>query len=285
MPLVKAKEMLLCAQAGSYAVPAFNAENMEMAQGLIKAAEDMRSPIILQTTPSTLRYGNPRLYQAIASALAADSDIPAALHLDHGDSNVLAARVIKAGYTSLMIDGSRLTFSENIKLTKQAVEMAASVGLTVEGELGKVGGKEDGMESGGLGYTDPDEAEVFVKETGVFSLAIGIGTSHGVYQKAPKLDLERISVISRRISNPLVLHGTSGLPDADVRECIRRGICKVNYATELRIAFTDGVRTSLSENPDAYDPKIYLKAGRQKVYEAARRLISLCGAEGKAERV
>ncbi|MCL2352706.1 MAG: class II fructose-bisphosphate aldolase [Firmicutes bacterium] len=282
MPLVSPREMILRAQAGGYAAPAFNAENMEMAQAVMQAAEEMRAPVILQTTSSTLRYGGAGLYAAIAGALASDAAIPAALHLDHGESFALAVRAVRAGYTSVMIDGSRLAFADNVALTRGVAEMAAAVGLPAEGELGKVGGKEDDAESSGPALTDPDEAAEFARETGVFSLAIGIGTSHGVYKGKPALDMERISAVARKISNPLVLHGTSGVPDADVRECIRRGICKVNYATELRIAFTDGVRAALAEHPDAFDPKVYLKEGRRRVYEAAKAVIAVCGAEGKA---
>ena len=282
MPLVSPKEMILRAQAGSYAIPAFNVENMEMAQAVIRAAEEMRSPVIMQTTPSTLRHGDPTLYRAIVKTLAMSATIPAAMHLDHGDCYALAVRAMRAGYTSLMIDGSRLPLQENIALTKKVTEMADAAGLPTEGELGKVGGKEDDMESAGPGYTDPDEAGAFVKETGVFSLAIGIGTSHGIYKGAPKLDMERVSVIAGKLSNPLVLHGASGVPDEDVRECVRRGMCKVNYATELRIAFTEGVKKALSDDPEAFDPKIYLKAGRQKVYEAVKLRIAVCGSDGRA---
>ncbi|MCL2462231.1 MAG: class II fructose-bisphosphate aldolase, partial [Defluviitaleaceae bacterium] len=228
------------------------------------------------------RYAAPAVFQAIGRALAESSAIPAAMHLDHGESYALAAQALRAGYTSLMIDGSHVSFAENAAITKKVAEMAAAVGVPVEGELGKVGGKEDDTEAAGPGYTDPDEAAEFARETGVFSLAIGIGTSHGVYQGTPKLDIERISVIARKISNPLVLHGTSGVPDGDVRECIRRGMCKVNYATELRIAFSDGVKAALAEKPEAFDPKFYMKAGRQRVYETAKLRITLCGADGKA---
>ena len=213
MPLVTVKEMMLSAQSGGYAVCAFNVENMEMAQAAIMAAEELHAPVILQTTPSTLKYGSTDLYFAIANALAKNTSIPVALHLDHGNSVGLCIKALRCGYTSVMIDGSHQPFEENITLTKKAVELCQAVDIPVEGELGKVGGKEDDVASDGPGYTDPDEAAEFVSRTGVFSLAIGIGTSHGVYAGPPILDIERVSRIAAKVSVPLVLHGTSGVSD------------------------------------------------------------------------
>lgn len=268
--------MVSAAKKGGYAVGAFNVENMEMAQAVILAAEEMDSPVILQTTPSTVRYGGIKLLGRMLAALAEDAKVPTAVHLDHGESFIMAATAIKNGYTSIMIDGSRLDFEKNINLTKKVGEVCGIFGIPLEAELGKVGGKEDDAESDGPGYTDPAEAAEFVKQTGVFSLAVGIGTSHGIYDGAPKLDIPRIGLIAEHIDIPLVLHGTSGLPDADVKACIRRGICKVNYATELRIEFTKGVKQAIAENPEAFDPKIYLSAGREKVKQTVKRRIAVC---------
>ncbi|MCL2099765.1 MAG: class II fructose-bisphosphate aldolase [Oscillospiraceae bacterium] len=270
------KEMLLTAQKNGYAVGAFNIENMETAQAVISAAEELNSPVILQTTPSTIRYGGIKLFRQMLASLAEDAKIPAAVHLDHGSDFELAVKAVHAGYTSVMIDGSQLDFEANTALTKRVAEFCGAVNIPVEAELGKVGGKEDDTESSGSCYTHPGEAAEFVKRTGIFSLAVGIGTSHGIYTGAPKINTDLVSDISKKIENPLVLHGTSGLPDTDVCECIKRGICKVNYATELRLAFTEGVREALTADPAAFDPKFYLGAGREKVKRAVKRCIEVC---------
>ena len=281
MPLVSAREIMLPAQRGRYAVGAFNIENMEMAQAVLEAAAELKAPVILQTTPSTLRYADMDQYFAIVQSLAKNSPVPAALHLDHGNSFEICVKALRAGYTSIMIDGSHSSFEENIAITKKVAEICLPLNIPVEAELGKVGGKEDDLFSDGPGYTDPDEAAEFVNQTKVFSLAIGIGTSHGVYPGPPILDKERVSVIAGKIPTPLVMHGTSGVPDEDVRECVQRGICKVNYATELRIAFSDGVKSYLRAKPDAFDPKEYLGEARRRVMEVARLRIRVCGSEGK----
>lgn len=280
MPLTTTTTMLQSAQKGGYAVGAFNAENMEMAQAILRAGEAMSAPVILQTTSGTLAYAPPEVFSGIGGALAKASKTPAALHLDHGSSFELAERAAHAGYTSLMIDGSTLPYDENIALTQRVVQMAS--GLPVEAELGTVGGKEDGHGAGGIAYTNPDEAADFVRRTGIQSLAVAIGTAHGVYKGEPRLDMDRLSAIRERVSVPLVLHGASGVPETSVRECIRRGICKVNYATELRIAFTSAVRAFLLENEGAIDPKQPMKAGREAVFRLVCDLIRLCGSEGRA---
>ena len=282
MSLVTVKEMMLAAQKDHYAVGAFNVENMEMAQAVIWAAEELRAPVILQTTSSTLKYADTDIFFGIVSALAKESAVPVALHLDHGSGFDLCLRAVHSGYTSVMIDGSHESFEKNIEITKAVADLGCAAGIPVEAELGKVGGKEDDVSSDGPGYTDPDEAAEFVNRTGVFSLAIGIGTSHGVYSGPPVLDKERISRIAEKVSVPLVLHGTSGVPDDDVRECVRRGMCKVNYATELRIAFSDGVKRYLAAKPAVIDPKEYLKAARECVGDVVRKRIQLCGCVGKA---
>lgn len=281
--LVTSKQMLLDAQAGGYAVGAFNIENMEMAQAAIAAAEALRSPILLQTTPGTLKYADAALYLANVRALAEAATVPVAMHLDHGSSFQQAMSVYRAGYTSIMIDGSKLPFEENIALTAKVAEVCHCGNVPVEAELGMVGGKEDGMEGGNMDiYTDPDQAAEFVQRTGVDFLAVGIGTAHGVYKGEPKLDVERLSQIRAKVSVPLVLHGTSGVPDDVVRDCIRRGICKVNYATDLRIAYTKAVRQTLENDPAIIDPKKFGAAGRKAVQACVEGRIRVCGSEGKA---
>ena len=277
MALVTSKELLLHAKENHYAVGAFNIENMEMARAVIDAAEALRAPVILQTTPSTVKYGELPVYTAIVTAMAQKAKIPVALHLDHGDSFELAARALKSGYTSIMIDGSHSPFEENIAVTKRVVDMCAPNGVPVEAELGKVGGKEDDLEAEGDLMTDPQEAVEFIKQTGIDSLAVAIGTAHGIYASTPKLDMERLSQINAVVDIPLVLHGASGVPDADVSECVRRGICKVNFATELRIAFTDGVKKVLSEKPDTFDPKPLGKAGQENIKKLVADKIKVCG--------
>ena len=276
--LVSPQSLLIAAQKGRYAVPAFNIENMEMAQAVMAAAEEMQSPIIIQTTPSSVRYANLRLFHGMVAALANRSPIPVALHLDHGESFDMCAEAVREGYTSIMIDGSHLGFEENIALTRRVVEAAG--GVAVEAELGKIGGKEDELECEGGNITDPQLAREFVERTGCFSLAVAIGTAHGLYKDAPRLDIGRLTEIRKLVDAPLVLHGCSGLADADVRHCIREGICKINFATELRIAYSDGVKQALLENPGAFDPKFYGKAGRENVKRLAMEKIVVSGSEG-----
>ena len=283
MALVTSKELLLDAQKNHYAIGAFNVENMEMVQAVIAAAEELSSPVIIQTTPGTLKYADPELYYANVAAAAKAARVPVVMHLDHGSSFDLAMRCFRAGYTSVMIDGSHDPFEQNIAVTKSVVDACHAAGVPVEAELGKVGGKEDDLDGGeGNGYTVPAEAAEFVVKTGVDSLAVAIGTAHGVYKGIPKLDLERISQIRQVVSVPLVLHGTSGVPDDTVRECIQRGMCKVNYATDLRIAFSNGVKEYLTANPDVYDPKKYCAKGRELVKQYVMQKILVCGSNGRA---
>jgi tagatose 1,6-diphosphate aldolase GatY/KbaY len=280
MPLVSSLEVLLAAQHGKYAVGAFNVENLEMAQAIIDSADALNAPVILQTTSGTLRYASPALFAGFISRLARDVRVPVVLHLDHGDSLALAERCVREGYTSIMIDGSLLPFSGNIALTRQVVAMAC--GIPVEAELGTVGGKEDDHSSKPQ-YTDPGEAAEFVEKTGISSFAVAIGTAHGIYKGEPKLNLELLERIHETVSVPLVLHGTSGVPYEQVRACIARGICKVNYATELRITFTNAVKAYLANQPEQFDPKKYLGAGRDAVKARVMELIKLCGSDGKAQ--
>lgn len=282
MPLVTSKELLLDAQKNGYAVGAFNVENMEMGQAIVMAAEELNAPVILQTTPSTIRYASVEMYHAIVDTLAKKASVPVVMHLDHGDSYALAVAALGAGYTSVMIDGSHESFEDNIALTKSVVEQAHTQSVPVEAELGKVGGKEDDLDGGSGGYTDPAEAREFAERTGISSLAVAIGTAHGIYSGTPVLDVERLREIRKVVSIPLVLHGASGLLDKDIIECVKAGICKVNFATELRIAFSNGIKRVLTETPDVFDPKKYGKVGRDYVVEAVKTRILVCGADGKA---
>jgi tagatose 1,6-diphosphate aldolase GatY/KbaY len=281
MPLATTESMLKRAREGRWAVGAFNAENMEMIQAIIEAAEELNAPVIIQTTPGTLKYGSLDLYYANIAAGAKNSPVEVAVHLDHGDTFSLAAQALRAGYTSIMIDGSRLPLAENIALTESVVKICEPSGISVEGELGKVGGKEDDHESGG-GYTDPEEALEFVGKTRVTSLAVGVGTAHGIYTETPVLKAELISLLRGLIAVPLVLHGASGLEDDVVRDCVDRGIAKVNFATELRIAFTEAVKKHLAEDPKVLDPKKYGAAGRDAVRAKVIEKMRICGCAGKS---
>lgn len=283
MALVTTKQLLLDAQKGGYAVGAFNVENMEMVQAVVAAAEELRSPVIMQTTPSTVKYANLNYFYENVKVAAQESSVPVVIHLDHGNSFELAMQAYRTGYTSIMIDGSHEGFEDNIALTSAVVKACHPGEVPIEAELGKVGGKEDDLDGGeGDPYTNPQEAAEFVERTGIDSLAVAIGTAHGVYKGVPKLDFSRLSEIRKSVSIPLVLHGTSGVPDEDVAECIKRGICKVNYATDLRIAFTKGINQVLKENPDTIDPKKYNAKGREEVRKYVMHKMKICQSIAKA---
>lgn len=283
MPLVTSEEMLLKAQKGGYAVGAFNAENMEMVKAIIQAAEELKAPVMIQTTPSTIKYGTLATYHAIVAAEAAKASVPVCLHLDHGSSFELAMQALDAGYTSVMIDGSKLDFEGNVAVSKKVADVAAAIGVPCEAELGKVGGKEDDLVAEADTNTDPAQAKEFAERTGVTSLAVAIGTAHGFYVGTPVLDKERLSEIRKVVDIPLVLHGASGLTDEDVRDCVKRGICKVNFATELRVAYSNAVKATIADNPDVFDPKAYGKAGIAAVKELVKGRMKVCGCDGKAE--
>lgn len=283
MPLVTSKEMLLDAQRGNYAVGAFNAENMEMVKAIIQAAEELKAPVMIQTTPSTVKYGTLETFFGIVSAEAAKATVPVCLHLDHGSSFELAMQAIKAGYTSVMIDGSHEDFEGNVAISKKVADVANALNIPVEAELGKVGGKEDDLEADADTNTDPQEAKEFVERTGITSSAVAIGTAHGFYAGTPVLDKERVSEIRKVVDVPLVLHGASGLSEEDVRECVERGMCKVNFATELRVAYTDAVKKLLEEKPETYDPKKLGVVGIEAVKEVVKSRMVMCGCDGKAK--
>ena len=273
--------MIQKAWENRYAVPAFNAENLEMVQAIIEAAEEENSPVIIQTTPPTVKYLTPDEAFVMVKTMADKTAVPVALHLDHcPDFNgVMAA--IKAGYSSVMFDGSSLPFEENAEFTKQIVGIARPMGITVEAELGTVGGKEDSVRSHKVVYTDIDEAKRFIEITDVDIFAVAIGTAHGFYKGEPKLDFDRIEKISKTTNKPLVLHGGSGVPDSSVRKAVSLGMAKVNFATELRAAATAGVRRVLEDNT-VIDPKKYMGAAREEVKKMCRTKIKMCGSRNRA---
>ena len=282
--LVTTKEMLLDAQAGHYAVGAFNVESLEFVMAVIKAAEDKNSPVIMQTTPGTVKYADLDYFAAMCKVAADAASVPVAIHLDHGDGFDRCVQAMHAGYTSVMIDGSHVPFEDNIALTASVTKVAAPLGIPVEAELGKVGGKEDDGPAveGENPYTDPDEAEEFVARTGCGSLAVGVGTAHGVYKGTPHIEQGVLKEIRSRLEIPLVLHGTSGVPDDQVAEAIRNGICKVNYATELRQAFTKGFMGYMADNPGCFDPKKPSKPGMQEIYDVVASHMDNLGSTNKA---
>ncbi len=284
MSLVSSAELLLKAQEEGYAIGAFGAENMEMVQAIVSAAEELNSPVIIQTTPSTISHASLDMYRAMVNAVSKDISLPVVMHLDHGKSLELCEKAIEADYTSVMIDGSTLPFEENVLLSRKVVDISKLKGIPVEAELGTVGGKEDDhvVSDKDVLYTNPNQAKEFVDHTGVQSLAIAIGTAHGFYKQQPKLDFEGLVEIKKSVDIPLVLHGASGVSDESVKKSIKLGICKVNFATELRVAFTKGVNKMLKDEPGVYDPKKYCAVGREEVKKIVKEKIMICGSIGKA---
>ena len=274
------KEMILKAREGRYAVPAFNAENMEMVQAIVAAAEEMRSPVMIQTTPTTVKYITREMAYAMVKAEADKATVPVALHLDHCEHFEDVVAAMEVGYSSVMIDASKIPYEENVAVTAKVVEAAKAYGATVEAELGTVGGKEDGH-SADVIYTDPDQALDFATRTGVDIFAVAIGTAHGFYKGEPKLNFELLAKLREMIAVPLVLHGGSGVPDEMIRRTIELGISKVNFATELRAAMTAAVREALT-NESMIDPKKFMGPGRDAVKALCIHKIKLCGSDGKA---
>ena len=267
--------MLLDAKNKKYAIAAFNVENMEMCKSIIDVADKLKSPVILATSKNTLKYFDPEIFVGIVSSIIKDKSILVAMHLDHGDSFDLAVKCLKSGYTSIMIDGSKLDYIENINLTKKVCDICNIFDIPVEGELGAIGGKI-GDNNLDLAYTKPETALDFVSKTKVSSLAVAIGTLHGVYKNTPKLDVKRLSEIKKVVSEPLVLHGASGLSEQQIEDCIENGICKINFATDLRIAYTNAIKQSIQKNQSNYDPKIYNQCGMDAVKEIVREKLITC---------
>lgn len=282
--VVNTKEMLIKAYEEGYAVPAFNIHNLETVQVAVEAAVELRSPIILAATPGTMNYAGRRYIQAIAEAAAAGHDIPIALHLDHHETIESIKESLDLGVKSVMIDGSQHSLEDNIELTKQVVELAHSYGATVEGELGKLVGQEDDLiiEAADAEYTDPDVAVEFVAATGVDTLAVAIGTGHGVYETKPNLDFDRLAAIRERVDVPIILHGASGISKEDVQKCIALGCAKVNISTELKIPFSSALRDFLVANPDETDTRKYMAPAKEAMKKVAKEKIRMCMSDGKA---
>lgn len=287
MPLVNLSRILARADEGGWAVGAFNCNNMEIVQAIIRAAEAENAPVILQASQGAIKYAGLGFIAALARQAVKETRVPVALHLDHGTSFEQVVRCIRAGFSSVMIDGSRHPLEENIALTRRVVETAHPVDVSVEAELGRIGGTEDDIsvdERDAL-FTDPDEAYRFVQETGVDALAVAVGTAHGRYKGVPKLDFERLREIRARVKVPLVLHGSSGVPGEAIQEAVRLGVRKVNIDTDIRQGFTDEVRRVLAENPDEIDPRRVLGPARDAAVAVIREKIRLFGSAGKAGEI
>ncbi|MCD5405377.1 MAG: class II fructose-1,6-bisphosphate aldolase [Desulfotomaculum sp.] len=284
MALVTVAELLKKAEEGKYAVGAFNCNNMEIVQAIITAAEAERAPVIIQASQGAIKYAGLEWVAGMAKLAAERAKVPAAIHLDHGTSFEQCVKCIRAGFSSVMIDGSKLPFEENVALTNKVVEVARAVGVSVEAELGKIGGTEDdiSVDEREAMLTDPDEAKEFVERTKVDSLAVAIGTAHGQYKGKPELDFDRLEKIKKLVKIPIVLHGSSGVPDEDIRRAISLGVSKVNIDTNIREAFTNTMRKILNEKPKEIDPRKVLGPAREAAVEVIREKIRLFGTSGKA---
>ena len=297
MPITTPKEMFDRAYKEGYAIGAFNVNNMEIIQGIMEAGAEERSPLILQVSAGARKYAGQTYIMKLVEAALADADIPVCIHLDHGPDFELCKACIDGGFTSVMIDGSHLPFEENIAVTKKVVEYAHDRGVWVEAELGRLAGVEEHVVSESSIYTDPDQAVEFVERSGCDSLAIAIGTSHGAYKfkGEAKLDFERLDKISNMMPGyPLVLHGASSVPQEFVamantygaklgdakgvtedllRQAAKSGVCKINIDSDIRLAMTANIRKYMAENPEAFDPRSYLKPARQAVKDMVQRKI------------
>ena len=309
MPLVTTKEMFAKAYAGGYAIGAFNVNNMEMIQGIVEAGNEEKSPLILQVSSGARKYANPRYLKKLVEAAVEDSGLPIALHLDHGDTFELCKSAVDDGFTSVMIDASHHSFDENIKLTSQVVKYAHDHGVVVEAELGRLAGVEDdvNVSAENASYTDPDQVQEFVERTGVDSLAIAIGTSHGAFKFKgdAKVRFEILEEVAKRLPQfPIVLHGASsvipeyveiiqknggsmpgakGVPEDMLRKAATMAVCKINIDSDLRLAFTAAIRKHMNENPSHFDPRQYLSPARELIKQAVKhKLVNVLGCNGKA---
>jgi tagatose bisphosphate family class II aldolase len=287
MGLVNPLFFIEAARRKGMAIAAFNVHNLETIQGVVEGAAAERAPVIIQTTPGTLKHAGIPYVAACVKVAAELHDIPIALHVDHCPSYSTIEECIRYGYTSVMIDGSKLPYDENVSLVKRVVELAHGIGVAVEGELGRIGGTEDDLSIDEMEavFTVPEEADAFVEATGIDTLAIAIGTAHGVYKGEPKLDFKRLAAIRERVSLPLVLHGASGVPEDSVKTAIQGGICKINIATELKIPMANAIQQVFEENPEENDPRNYMGAAKEAVKEVVRQKIRLCGCSGLADEL
>ncbi len=284
MALVPMSLLLKQAQKGGYAVGAFNANNLEIVQGIVEAANELESPVILQASQGAIKYAGLDYIAAIVKTASEKVKVPVALHLDHGTSFEQAVQCIRAGFSAVMFDGSKHSFEDNIANTVAVVRVGKPAGVSVEAELGKIGGTEDDISVSDRDamMTVPEEAQEFVERTGIDALAVAIGTAHGPYKGEPRLDFARLQKIRDLVDVPLVLHGASGVPEDAIQKAISIGICKINIDTDLRQAFTAAIKQVLAEKPGEIDPRKLLGPGREALKQVAKQKIQLFGSAGQA---
>lgn len=279
------KELLKVAKENQFAVPAFNICSYDMLKAIIEESERLNAPVILEIHPDEIAYLNDE-FVASVRAYAHNSKVPVVIHLDHGGTVKDVLRAIRNGYTSVMIDASLQSFEDNLAITKEVVALAHAVGVSVEAEIGTI--SNNGSAEGGAAniiYTDPEQAKHFVEETNIDSLAIAIGTAHGLYpkDKTPKLNIELLKELNQQIDKPFVLHGGSGNPDAEVSESVRYGVAKVNLSSDLKSVFFDALREVLSDNPEMYEPNAVYPYANKKVQEVVKHKMGVLNTIGKAE--
>lgn len=279
------KELLKVAKENQFAVPAFNICSYDMLKAIIEESERLNAPVILEIHPDEIAYLNDE-FVASVRAYAHNSKVPVVIHLDHGGTVKDVLRAIRNGYTSVMIDASLQSFEDNLAITKEVVALAHAVGVSVEAEIGTIG--NNGSAEGGAAniiYTDPEQAKHFVEETNIDSLAIAIGTAHGLYpkDKTPKLNIELLKELNQQIDKPFVLHGGSGNPDAEVSESVKYGVAKVNLSSDLKSVFFDALREILSDNPEMYEPNAVYPYANKKVQEVVKHKMGVLNTIGKAE--
>ncbi|MCD6303129.1 MAG: class II fructose-bisphosphate aldolase [Anaerolineae bacterium] len=282
MPLVTSKEILQVALEQHFAVGAFNANNMEQVQAIVDAAVEERAPVILQVSQGAIRYAGLEFAAGLVKIAAAEADVPVVLHLDHGTDFEQNVRCLRAGFTSLMFDGSKLPYEENVAITSEVVRIANAVGIPVEAELGRVLQSTDGVseEEVRAAMTDPDQAADFVARTGCSSLAVAIGSVHAMRAAEAELNIDLLKAIQAKVHIPLVLHGSSGVKEESEVEAIQYGICKINVATMLNQAFVRGLKKAQEALPDNVDPRKWLIQSREEIKEVVRHKIRLFGSSG-----
>lgn len=282
--LVTGKQILDHAHQNGYAVGAFNINNMEIIQAIIAAAEAEKSPVILQASEGAIKYAGIDYLATMACLAAQKATVPVCLHLDHGTTYETIISCIRHGWTSVMIDGSHHTLEENIAVTKEIVKIAHAAGVSVEAELGRLSGVEDQISVSEMDaiYTNPQEAEIFVRETGIDSLAIAIGTAHGKYKGEPRLDFDRLDKIKKLLNIPIVLHGASGVPKDSLLRAVKLGVNKINIDTDVRQAFTDGVRSVIDGKPEEFDPRKICGPAKKLMTEVVIGKMKMFGSCGKA---
>ena len=282
--LVTGNEILQDAHKNGYAAGAFNVNNMEILQAIIEAAEQEKAPVIIQTSEGAIKYAGLDYLSTLVHLAAKKAKVPVALHLDHGTTWETIIRCIAGGWTSVMFDGSHFPLQENIEKTAEIVKIAHAAGISVEAELGRLSGVEDNIsvEEKDSIYTNPKEAQEFVSGTGIDSLAIAIGTAHGKYKGEPKLDFDRLDTIKKLLNMPIVLHGSSGVPEDSIRKAVSLGVNKINIDTDVRQAFTDGIHAAFEKKPGEYDPRKILTPARDSMREVVVGKIRMFGSSGKA---